>query len=301
MVPARRGQQHALVLQRACAGPRIWKLGGRVLQERDVGCQQPLGVLGRSADEGERGVASRYLADGRDDPGGLLAVSGGQRDPDQPRRAGRWSAARTGALAGRPAPRPGSPAPPAARGRPPGPGPPPGVPRRSDRGRGSSGREPAVAARIRRPWAGRHGAGRRRRGPAPRVIAGEAPAGLHPPRGRFGQRDRIVEPAPARAIRARSTSVIPSGLGPPTSKASAIAVASSSRADLDEGGGQEHVRAEMRGLVGPVRRLADALSGQVERFDSPARVPPGHGEHDHRGHHQLTALGAGSARMVPAS
>jgi hypothetical protein len=41
-------------------------------------------VLGRSADEGERGAASRYLADGRDDPGGLLAVSGGQRDPDQP-------------------------------------------------------------------------------------------------------------------------------------------------------------------------------------------------------------------------
>ena len=65
----------------------------------------------------------------------------------------------------------------------------------------------------------------------------------------------------ARAIRARSTSVIPSGLGPLTSKASVIAVASSSRADLDEDGGQEHVRAEMRGLVGPVRRLADGLSG----------------------------------------
>jgi len=46
-------------------------------------------MLGRSADEGERGVASRHLADGRDDPGGLLAVCGGQRDPDQPRRAGR--------------------------------------------------------------------------------------------------------------------------------------------------------------------------------------------------------------------
>ena len=60
-----------------------------MLQEGDVGRQQPLGVLGRSADEGERGVASRHLADGRDDPGGLLAVSGGQRDPDQPRRAGR--------------------------------------------------------------------------------------------------------------------------------------------------------------------------------------------------------------------
>jgi hypothetical protein len=55
-----------------------------VLQEEDVGRQQALGVLGRSADEGERGAASRYLADGRDDPGGLLAVSGGQRDPDQP-------------------------------------------------------------------------------------------------------------------------------------------------------------------------------------------------------------------------
>ncbi len=26
-------------------------------------------------------------------------------------------------------------------------------------------------------------------------VAGEAPAGLHPPRGRFGQRGRIVEPA----------------------------------------------------------------------------------------------------------
>jgi hypothetical protein len=50
-------------------------------------------------------------------------------------------------------------------------------------------------------------------------VAGEAPVSLHPPRGRFGERDRIVEPA-----------------------------------DLDEGGGQEHVRAEMRGLVRPDRR-----------------------------------------------
>ena len=48
----------------------------------------------------------------------------------------------------------------------------------------------------------------------------------------------------------------------------------------------------MGGLVGPVRRLADGLSGQVERFGSPARVPRGHGERDHRGDHQLTALGA---------
>src|SRR6202035_3134990 len=55
----------------------------------------------------------------------------------------------------------------AARGGPPGPAPPPGVPRRSERGRGSSARERAAAARILRPWAGRRSAGRRRRGAAP--------------------------------------------------------------------------------------------------------------------------------------
>jgi hypothetical protein len=46
VVPARRGQQHALVLYRAGAGPRVRQLVGRVLQAGNVARQQPLGVFG---------------------------------------------------------------------------------------------------------------------------------------------------------------------------------------------------------------------------------------------------------------
>ena len=46
VVPARRGQQHTLVLYRAGAGPRVRQLVGRVVQAGNVARQQPLGVLG---------------------------------------------------------------------------------------------------------------------------------------------------------------------------------------------------------------------------------------------------------------
>ena len=91
-VPARYGQQHALAVHRARAGPRVPKLGGRVLQKGPARC------LRRPARPGP--VTARW--------------------PDR-------STTPTCALAGRPARRPGSPAPPAGRGAPPGPGAPPGV------------------------------------------------------------------------------------------------------------------------------------------------------------------------------
>src|SRR5205809_759449 len=62
--------------------------GSRVLQPGDVGGQQPLGVFRRIADDSERGVALRRLADDGNDTLCLVAVSGGEGGTNEPRTKG---------------------------------------------------------------------------------------------------------------------------------------------------------------------------------------------------------------------
>jgi hypothetical protein len=69
-----------------------------------------------------------------------------------------------------------------------------------------------------------------------------------------------------------------------------------------QGGGPDQPRCA--GRIGQQHRpvlgqASQRLRQEVQRFGDPARVPPGHAERDHRGHHDRTALGARLGQDAP--